>query len=166
MSRRIRVGFGPVVVGDDTLGSRKWRVNAVVNCIYRYSKCFGATILLRGDNLTRFDFYAIKGLDYCAANAIRDLHVHGIRIILDTTDVDFSFGEGHIHDLFTDWTAWEKHYRPSLRSVDGLILANPNMRDVNDDQAIPRMIIAPPLLNRRRRTRYVQARPIRLIWQG
>ncbi len=167
MSRRIRVGFGPVVEGEDTLGNRKWRIDAVVNSINRYSKHFGATIFFRGDDLTNLDIVVVvKEFDDFAPNVVCDLHARGIRIIYDTADIRYTFAEGRFHDLSTDRTAWEKHYRPFVSSVDGLILANPNMRDVDDDQTIPRMKIALPLLNRRRRTRYAHAGPIRLIWQG
>jgi hypothetical protein len=167
LSRRIRVGFGPVVAGEDTLGSRKWRIDAVVNSINRHSRRFGATIFFRGDDLTCFDIVVVvKEFDYFTPNIISDLHARGIRIIYDTADVRYTFAEGRLHDLSTDRTAWEKYYRPFVSSVDGLILANPNMQDVDNNQAIPRMKIALPILNRRRRTRYAHAGPIRLIWQG
>ncbi|WP_152669517.1 glycosyltransferase [Synechococcus sp. GFB01] len=99
-------------------------------------------------------------------NVVRDLHARGIRVIYDTADIRHVFADGKGHDLYTDRAAWEKYYRPFVGSVDGLILANPRQQDVDDDQAIPRMKIALPLLNRHRRTRYAHAGPIRLIWQG
>lgn len=167
MTRRIRVGFGPVVEDEGTLGNRKWRIDAIVNRINRHSKRFGATIFFRGDDLTRFDIVVVvKEFDYFAPSVVRDLHARGIRIVYDTADIRYTFAEGRSHDLSTDRTACEKYYRPFVSSVDGLILANPNMRDVDDDQAIPCMKIALPLLNRRRRTRYAHPGPIRLIWQG
>ncbi|KMM17398.1 hypothetical protein [Synechococcus sp. GFB01] len=64
MSKRIRVGFGPVVEGEDTLGNRKWRIDAVVNSINRHSKHFGATIFFRDDDLFCFDIIVVaKELD-------------------------------------------------------------------------------------------------------
>lgn len=167
ISRRIRVGFGPVVLGEDTLGSRKWRIDAVVNSINRHSKRFGATIFFRGDDLTRLDIVVVvKEIDHFSPNVVRDLHARGIRIIYDMADIRHTFAEGRFHDLSADQAAWEKYFRPFVGSVDGLILANPNMRDVGDNQAIPRMKSALPLLNRCRRSSYAHAGPIRLIWQG
>lgn len=167
LSRRIKVGFGPVQSGEHTLDLRKWHIDPLVDAINRSSSRYVGDIFFPGDDLSRFDVVVIvRHLESLTPDALRRLRGRPTRLIYDTADIRFIQTPGGRRDIYEDPDALERCFRPLLRSMDALILASPLQRGDFADLGIPQVEIARPLLNRRHRTTYAHGGPIRLVWQG
>src|SRR5262245_9462920 len=59
LSRKVRVGFGPVKTGENDLNVRKWRIDPIVAEINRRSTDYIADLFFEGDDLGRFDIIVV-----------------------------------------------------------------------------------------------------------
>jgi len=167
LTRRIRVGFGPTVDGEDTLGVRKWHIDPIVNGINRSRSRYAADIYFPGDDLTRFDIVVIaKHIEAFTPNVLKRLRESGTRLVFDTSDIRYVKTTSGWRDIYADRGAREGCYRPFLDAMDALILASPLQRRDYSVLAVPQAEIARPLLNRQYRRSYAHGGPIRLVWQG
>jgi hypothetical protein len=165
LSRRIRVGFGPITTGEDELGMRKWHIDPIVDAINRAGSSYTAEVFLRRERLARFDIVVIVKHFQAVQSRIPDARP-GARFVFDSGDIRFlRTAEGGV-DLYSDPGAFDRHYRPFLRSMHGLILSSPLQQGDFADLDLVKQEIARPVLNRRHRTSYAHPGPIRLIWQG
>jgi hypothetical protein len=88
------------------------------------------------------------------------------RCIFDPADLRaLDTASGRV-DLFADPGAFERHYLPFLARLDGLILSSPLQHRDFASLDVPKREIPRPVRNRRHRTHYAHAGPIRLVWQG
>jgi hypothetical protein len=167
LSRRIRVGFGPILDGERTLGMRKWHIDPIVDAINRGRSPYVGDIFFPGDDLTRFDVVVlVKEIEAVTPEMVRRLRARPTRLVYDAADVRVVPTPDGGRDIYRDRAAWERHYRPFLRSMDAVMLASPLQRADLDDVDVLKVEIARPLLNRRHRTAYAHPGPIRLVWQG
>jgi len=167
LSNRIKVGFGPTMDGENTLGVRKWHIDPIVDAINRTPSRYVGDIFFPGEDLRRFDIVVIvKHFESFTPDVLRRLHERPTRLVYDTADIRFVQTTSGRRDIYEHPDALERHYKPFLRSMDALILASPLQRRDFEDLGIPQVEIARPLLNRRHRTTYAHGGPIRLVWQG
>jgi len=167
LSRRIKVGFGPILDRENTLGLRKWHIDPIVDAINRGPSGYVGDIFFPGEDLARFDIVVIvRHFESFTPDVAHRLHERHTRLVYDTADVSVVQTTSGWRDIYQDSDALERHYKPFLRSMDALILASPLQRQDFEDLGIPQVAIARPLLNRRRRTTYPHRGPIRVIWQG
>ena len=167
LSNRIKVGFGPTMDGENTLGVRKWHIDPIVDAINRTPSRYVGDIFFPGEGLSRFDIVVIvKHFESFTPDVVRRLHERPTRLVYDTADIRFVQTTSGRRDIYAEPDALERHYKPFLRSMDALILASPLQRRDFEDLGIPQVEIARPLLNRRHRTTYAHGGPIRLVWQG
>jgi hypothetical protein len=167
LSSRIKVGFGPIVTGENTLGLRKWHIDPVVDAINRSPSRYVGDVFFRGDDLSRFDIVVIvRGFESFTQDVLRRLRERSTRLVYDTADIRLVQTTSGPRDIYEDPDALERHYKPFLRLMDALILSSPLQRRDVADLGIPQAEIARPLLNRRHRTTYAHGGPIRVVWQG
>jgi hypothetical protein len=167
LTRRVKVGFGPVREGESTLGLRKWRIDPIVDAINRESSRYVADIFFPGDDLARFDLVVIiRDFDDLTPDAVGRLRARGTRLVYDLADVHFVLTASGRRNIYQDPEARQQRFLPFLRSMDGLILSSPLQRRDFEDLAVVQVEIARPVINRRHRTSYAHGGPIRLVWQG
>jgi hypothetical protein len=164
LSRRIRVGFGPITTGEDDLGVRKWHIDPIVDAINRAGSPYSAEVFLRRESLARFDIVVIVKHFQSVASRMAGARP-GARFVFDTADIRFLRTPAGRVDLYSDPEAG-RHYRRFLRSMHALILSNPLQHGDFADLDLVKAEIARPVLNRRYRTSYAHSGPIRLVWQG
>lgn len=167
LSGRTKVGFGPVLEDESTLGARKWHIDPIVDAINRTSPRYVGDIFFAGEDLARFDIVVIvRDFESFTPEVVRQLRARPTRLVYDTTDIRLVHTPSGLRDIYEDPDALELHYKPFLRSMDGLILTSPLQRRDLQDLEIPQVEIPRPLLNRRHRTTYAHRGPIQLVWQG
>ena len=59
MTLKIKVGFGPIISGEDDLHVRKWRIDPIVNRINEISEKYSAGIFLTVSDMTKFDIVVV-----------------------------------------------------------------------------------------------------------
>jgi glycosyltransferase involved in cell wall biosynthesis len=167
LSSRIKVGFGPILDSENTLGLRKWHIDPIVDAINRSPSHYVGDIFFPGEDLSRFDILVIvRHFESFTPDVVHRLRERPTRLVYDTADIRFVQTASGRRDIYEDPDALERHYKPFLRSMDALILASPLQRGDFEDPGIPQVEIARPLLNRRHRTTYAHGSPIRVVWQG
>lgn len=167
LSRRIKVGFGPIVDRETTLGVRKWHIDPIVDAINRASARYVGDIFFPDDDLARFDIIVIvRHFESFTPDVMRRLREEPRRLVYDTADIRVVQTTTGWRDIYQDPDAFDRHYKPFLRSMDALILASPLQRRDFEDLGVTQVEIARPLLNRRHRTSYAHGGPIRVVWQG
>ena len=164
LSSRIRIGFGPITDGENTLGLRKWHIDPIVDAINRSSRDYVCDIFFAGEDLARYDVAVIvKLFDRLNLDVVR--RRSAARLVYDTADIRYVRTPAGLRDIYEDREAFE-HYTKFLRSMDAVILASPLQREDLRDIDVPQVQIPRPLLNRRHRTTYRNETTLRLIWQG
>jgi L-malate glycosyltransferase len=167
LSSRIKVGFGPILDRENTLGLRKWHIDPIVDAINRTSSRYVGDIFFPGEDLARFDIIVIvRHFESFTPDVLYRLHERPRRLVYDTADIRFVQTTSGRRDIYEDPEALEHDYKPFLRAMDALILASPLQRRDFEDLEMPQAEIARPLLNRRHRTTYAHGGPIRVVWQG
>ncbi|MBW2966135.1 hypothetical protein KY342_03460, partial [Candidatus Woesearchaeota archaeon] len=87
LSDRIKVGFGPITTGENTLGARKWHIDPIINYINKYDKKYVANIFFDKDDLTKFDVIVIvKSFDNLSNNMLKKLKEKNILLVYDIID--------------------------------------------------------------------------------
>jgi hypothetical protein len=167
LSRKVKVGFGPLRDDENTLGLRKWRIDPIVDALNRGSSRYVGDIFFSGDDLARFDLVVIvRDFDDLTPDAVGRLRAGRTRFIYDLADVRFVRTPSGSRDIYRDPEAREQRFLPFVRSMDGLILSSPLQRRDFEGLAVAQAEVARPVINRRHRTRYAHGGPIRLVWQG
>lgn len=167
LSGRIKVGFGPILDSESTLGLRKWHIDPIVDAINRTPSRYVGDIFFPGEDLARFDIIVIvRHFESFTPDVLYRLHERPRRLVYDTADIRFVQTTSGRRDIYEDPEALEHDYKPFLRAMDALILASPLQRRDFEDLEMPQAEIARPLLNRRHRTTYAHGGPIRVVWQG
>jgi glycosyltransferase involved in cell wall biosynthesis len=158
ITSKIKVGFGPVISGEDDLHVRKWRIDPIVNRINEISEKYCAGIFLTVSDMAKFDIVVmVREIEEINFFMIDNLKQNHKKLIYDI--VDRPYLKGYALD-------YEKLY-VFLRQVDALIASNPLQIEELNGIIKNIFFIEHPLLNRLRKD-YTKAnnRRIRLIWQG
>jgi hypothetical protein len=167
LSRRIRVGFGPTIDSEYTLGLRKWHIDPIVDAINRSRSRYVADIYFPGEDLGRFDIAVIvKEVECFPPQTWPRLRALRTRLVYDIADFRYIHTPSALYDISQDRAAYETLFAPFVACMDALILSSPLQRKEFEHLAIPQVEIPRPLLNRCGRTAYAARGPIRLVWQG
>ncbi len=157
LSKKCKVGFGPVVEGEYNIGVRGSRIDPIVNCINRESENYSANIFFEFDEMSRFDLVVIvKEFHPGLYPLIEQLKAQGKRVVYDIVDNPFC----------TDPRSVSYHDHPEfLRLMDGVISSSPiqteDVKPVNPNV----VLIEHPIINFECST-YPQKTPVDLLWQG
>jgi len=82
-SNKIKVGFGPLLSGENDLNVRKWYIDPIVNYINRHSKKYICDIFFGSDSLLKFDVVVIvRNFEYINKKIIKQLKKNTILIFL------------------------------------------------------------------------------------
>lgn len=150
-----RVGFGPLVERETTLGFRKWGIDTIIGGINKLRSGYIAGFFHGDEDLARFDILVIvKNFDFLCADQLRSMKDRGVILVYNPRD---------------NPAGCDQDYRQCSWLVDalaGVIISNPLQRSLFEDGERPVVQIASPVINRHVKKRYRRARVIKLIWQG
>lgn len=155
LSKKIKVGFGPVHTDESTLTNRKYHIDPIVNGINRFSDRYVADIFFPAQSLSRFDILVfLKHIEYTSEKEIQRLKEAGTRILFNISDNPSGC---ELNYETTDWF---------LQAVDRLLLLNPKQ-----GQKLPQFSgkfrnISPPIIDERHKASYTTHGPVRIFWDG
>jgi glycosyltransferase involved in cell wall biosynthesis len=151
----LRVGFGPIVTGETTLGVRKWHIEPVVNYINRHDTTYCADVFFEGEDLSRFALVVVvRDFDYFTPRVMRRLIARGTRVIYRIADNPAACRRSYLTD------------NVFMSQVDGIIAANPlQVEDVKRYNR-PMRFIGAPILSPIHKADYAADGAITLLWQG
>ena len=158
ITSKIKVGFGPVISGEDDLHVRKWRIDPIVNRINEISEKYRAGIFLAVSDMAKFDIVVmVREIDEINLFLIDNLKKNHKKIIYDIVDQPYLKGYTTDYGKLFDF----------LPHVDALIASNPLQVEELNGVIKNIFFIEHPLLNSLRKD-YTKPnnRLIRLIWQG
>jgi|GEM_PF-2043187 len=154
-SRKLKVGFGPVVTGENTLHTRKWWIDPIVNEINRGRSRYAADIFFEGDDLSRFDIVVlVKTFDFIDDETLHRLKKQGILFIYAI--VDNPFGCRRRYDQETAF----------ISALDGLVVCNPIQQLDIVKYDVPSLYIETPNINLSYKQDYADKETIIIIWEG
>jgi len=105
LSSRIKVGFGPIMDGENTLGLRKWHIDPIVDAINRSRSRYLGDIFFPGEDLSRFDIVVIvKHFESFTPDLVHRLHERPTRLVYDTADIRFVQTTSGRRDIYEDPT--------------------------------------------------------------
>jgi hypothetical protein len=157
VTQKLRVGFGPVVEPEYTIGVRKSRIDPIVDAINRQSDRYAAGIFFEPEAMLQFDVVVIvKEFTPRYYPIIRQMQGQGRRVIFDIVDNPFC----------TDPASLSYHDQPEfLQLVDGIIASSPvqidDVRPLNPTV----VLIEHPVINFAATT-YPEKPTVDIIWQG
>jgi len=154
-SRKLKVGFGPVVTGENTLHTRKWWIDPIVNEINCGQSRYVADIFFEGDDLGRFDIVVlVKTFDFVSDDTLDRLKKRGILFIFAIVDNPSGCRRGYDRE-----TAF-------LSKLDGLVVCNPVQQLDIVKHGVPFLYIDTPNINSSYKQDYADKETITIIWEG
>jgi len=155
LPNRLRVGFGPIVTKENTLGVRKWHIEPVVNYLNRQDTPYSCDVFFRKEDLRLFGLVVVvRDFDHFTPRAMRRLKRRGTRVIYKVADNPASCRRSYLED--TDF----------LPVVDGIIAANPLQVEDLARHGRPVRLIGAPILSSLHKQNYAAKGPIKILWQG
>ncbi|MBN1354440.1 MAG: glycosyltransferase [Candidatus Omnitrophica bacterium] len=153
--RKIKVGFGPVVSGEHTLGNRKWHIDPLVDYINKHSEKYACDIFFNNDSLDRFDIVIhVKTFDNMSAEKIERLKQNKTILIYDISDNPLGCKKSYLKDTWY------------IKSMDAVIAMNPlqesDVRSYNNCVKL----IGLPIINHRYKKDYAAKEPVVILWEG
>jgi len=155
---KIKVGFGPIISGEDDLHVRKWRIDPIVNRINEMSEKYCAGIFLTVSDMATFDIVVmVREMDEIEISLIDNLKNNHKKLIYDIVD------RPYIKGYATDY----KKLCIFFSYMDGLITSSPlQNQDLKEYSKNIRLIEHPVLNTRSKNYSTSNKGPIRLIWHG
>jgi len=157
LTKKVKVGFGPVVEGEYTIGVRKSRIDPVVDCINREHEKYSAGIFFDPEAMRQFDVVVIvKEFNESYYPIIREIKQRKGLVVFDIVDNPFC----------TDPRSKSYHDHPEfLQLVGGIIASNPVQ--IEDVRALnPHVVlIEHPIINFVASS-YPAKSSVDIIWQG
>ncbi len=156
-TQKIKIGFGPIVEPEYTIGVRKSRIDPIVDAINQQSTNYAAGIFLHPQEMRQFDVVVIvKEFNPAYYPIIREMHKNGAKFLFDIVDNPFC----------TDPESLSYHDQPEfLQLVDGLIASSPvQIEDVKEFNKHV-VLIEHPVINFAT-SGYPQKNTVDIIWQG
>ncbi|MFX0199269.1 MAG: glycosyltransferase [Candidatus Hodarchaeota archaeon] len=157
LTKKIKVGFGPVVEGEYNIGVRKSRIDPIVNCINTLSDKYSAGIFFDPGEMAQFDVIVIvKEFNKGLYPLINDLKSKQKVFVFDIVDNPFC----------TDPKSESYHDNPDfLRLMDGIIASNPLQSEDVKELNPHVVLIEHPIINHEY-SQYPQKTSVDIIWQG
>lgn len=157
-TQKIKVGFGPIVSGEDDLHVRKWRIDPIVNGINQASAKYCASIFLNAQQMPKFDILVmVREVDEIDSSIIAQLKKVGKILIYDIVDRPYLKENAKNH----------AHLQDFIQALDGLIASSPLHIDDFGNWVKHLSLIEHPIINTQTKD-YSQKPPgeIKIIWQG
>ena len=157
MTKKLKVGFGPVLEDEYNIGVRGSRIDPIVEQINKGSRKYSADIFFDFDEMARFDVVVIvKEFHSGLSPQIETLRAQGKTFVFDIVDNPFC----------TDSRSESYHKHPGfLRLMDGVISSSPlqsdDVRPVNPNV----VLIEHPIINFDYSS-YPPKSTVDIIWQG
>jgi hypothetical protein len=157
-TRKITIGFGPIISGEHDLHIRKWRIDPIVNCINEISDRYRAGIFFHGGEMQRFDIVVVvREVDCLTKAMLRRLKKHDKMLIYDI--VDRPYYSDDMQDI--------RQTMEVIKEADGLIASSP--LHIEDLAGLGKKIvlIEHPVINTRHKE-YAKGNKetITIVWQG
>jgi hypothetical protein len=157
-TRKITVGFGPIVSGEHDLRVRKWRIDPIVNCINEISDKYCAGIFFNAGEMQKFDLVVIvREADDMPPAALHRLKRNGRIVIYDIVDRPY-----YSEDIQEIRETFEV-----LKEADGLIASSPLHIEDLSGLGKKMVMIEHPVINTRNKD-YAKRNDdaIKILWQG
>ncbi len=157
LTKKLKVGFGPVVEGEYNIGVRGSRIDPIVNCINQSSDRYAADIFFDFDEMKRFDVIVIvKEFHSGLYPLIQELKSSQKVFVFDIVDNPFC----------TDPRSESYHDHPEfLQLMDAVIASSPvqtgDVRPLNPHV----ILIEHPIINFQQ-TAYPRKETVDILWQG
>ena len=149
---RLKVGFGPIVSGEYTLGNRKWEIDPIVDFLNERSRHYVADVFFRHGDWSRFAVVVLVKF-MPPARKLEALKASGTRLVYNLSDGIIGPGQ-------------DRRICDFIRNVDAVIVENPLSRD-EFAPVHPRVrFCLTPLINRFFKTSYAAKGVVRLFWEG
>ena len=166
-STKLKIGFGPVRVGEGTLGVRKWRIDPLINLINKTSSRYVSDIFFDGEDLQRFDIIVIvKFFNRIDRDVIDRLKRRGKVFVYDALDIRLVPTEDGERDIYTDPDVFRSHYVSFLQSMDAVLIINPLQERDLDGYGLNLFFIETPIINRTFKSTYTSGHEVSIVWQG
>jgi hypothetical protein len=155
----IKIGIGPIITGEGTLGYRKWHIDPIINEINRRNGTYTADFFFSSKRLSRFDIVIFtKDFPGMTPESLASLQSRGIKIFYRLGDYPLECCKD------TDRDTW------FIRAVDGVIVSNPlQLADLKNKTKKVSLIhttaINADRYKKFRHSKYSRKK-IRIIWQG
>ncbi|MCQ9204961.1 MAG: glycosyltransferase [Omnitrophica bacterium] len=156
-TRKIKIGFGPIVRDRYDLSVQKWRVDPIVDQINKTSSKYSADIFFEPQELAKFDISIIvKEFNSEYYPIIEQQKKQGKMFIFDIVD----------NPACTEESSLKYHENPDfIRLMDGIIASSPlHVKDMEPfDKSV--VLIEHPIINKAH-CRYKRRKHLTVIWQG
>jgi hypothetical protein len=87
LSRKVKIGFGPIKTGERDLNVRKWRIDPVVSYINKHSDSYVADVFWEGDRLDRFSIIVlVKSYSDDLVHEVLKAKARGQIVVFDVVD--------------------------------------------------------------------------------
>ena len=152
-SKKIRVGFGPIVTNERTLGNRKWHIDPIVDSINANSETYVADVFFAHDDYAKFDIAVlVRHFQQTHRDSARRAAQEQRILIYRALDTDCRAAVAHFADIGGD--------------VSGYIICSPLQQADLPADGRPATLIESPVINTKRKTVYRAQQPVTLVWQG
>lgn len=157
-TRKITVGFGPLISGEHDLHIRKWRIDPIVNCINKISERYCAGIFFNAGEMHTFDLAVIvREVDHMLNTTPGGLKKHGKILIYDIVDRPY-----YSEALQGNSTTLEV-----IKEADGLIASSPLHIEDLAGLGKKMVLIEHPVINTRHKDYAKRSDDaLKILWQG
>ncbi len=168
---KIKIGFGPVLEPESTLGVRKYRIDAILNQINRMNTRYYADIFLNYQELQKFNLgIIVKGkgreIDTDWSEFIDNLQMakrNKTKLVYDVVDSLWFYEQ--VCDEMKNTK--QSQLDDFLALMDGVILSNPvQAHDLVGRYYKYQKLIEHPVINFKYKKNYAKKDHLTVVWQG
>lgn len=158
LTRKLRVGFGPIATGENNLAERKWRIDPIINAINCRKTGYFASCFIHPEDMAAFDIVVIvKRFHAGYLPIITKMKARGARFLYDIVD---NPNAGRKHGVFFGDC-------PEFSTLmDGFILSSPLHQPIAEKFSTLYELIEHPILNQTHKTDYALRGPVKILLHG
>ena len=154
-NKKIKVGFGYINTGEETLGNRKWHIDPIVRHLNRHSNRYVCDIFFPKEDLSKFDIAVIvKRFGYTNENELKRLKAKNTKLIFNISDNPAGCNQDY------------ENSRWFLNHLDRILLLNPNQGNNILDYKQKFRTIYSPIIDPRYKSDYSQRKVVKIFWDG
>lgn len=158
LTRKIKVGFGPITTGEDDLAERKWRIDPIINKINEMDTNYSAGFFIEPHEMKNFDILVIvKKFNPDFVPIISKLKALNKLFIYDIVDNPNS--EDKYRFYFGDHPDFS-------RQMDGFILSSPLHEPIAKRFSSRCALIEHPIIHHLYKQEYQESREINILAHG
>ena len=157
-TRKITVGFGPIISGEHDLHIRKWRIDSIVNGINEISEKYCAGVFFNAGEMHKFDLIVVvREVDRLSNTTLHGLKKHGKILIYDIVDRPY----------YSEDMQGNRKTLEVIKEADGLIASSPLHLEDLAGLGTKMVLIEHPIINTRHKD-YAKRNndAIKILWQG